>query len=151
MPSLRLPSRSEAELAGLVVIVFLAALFLNERGKVATRDAIIAARPAVEERTHIVRVEAPAKVITKYLEGKVVERTIERGERRTETGSERSERPACPAERRAPTRYIGVALAPDAWQKPRVSGGLTFAERLDLGAYYDSRYSATGVETRYRW
>lgn len=149
--SLRLPSRSELELAGLVVIALLLALFLNERRKVAMRDAIIAARPAVEERVQLVRTEAPARVVTKYLEGKVVERVIERGERRTETVKEHSERPACPAERRAPTRYVGVALAPDAWQKPRISGGLTFADRVDLGGYYDSRYSALGVETRYRW
>lgn len=151
LPPLRLPSRSELELAGVVALALLCALFMNERRKVAVRDAIIAARPAVEDRVQLVRVEAPVKVVTKYLEGKVVERVIERGERRTETVKEHSERPVCLPERRAPTRYVGVALAPDAWQKPRISGGLTFADRLDVGGYFDSHYSALGLESRYRF
>lgn len=148
---LRLPSRFELELAGLAALIFLAAAYLRERQKVAARDAIIAARPATEEEVREIRVEGPVRVVEKIVAGEVVERETMREVVRVERDSSRSETPACPPAPRPKTRYAGLAAAPDAWRRPRVSAGLTLADRLDLGAYYDSRYAAFGLETRVRW
>jgi hypothetical protein len=162
---LRLPSRNEAALIGLALLVLLFASWLRRGEKIASLEALLAAKPLVEssrkeEKAKDVK-RGPSKTTTKTTfdpnTGKklAVEKVKESGASEEHTASKseeaRKETPICPQPHHAPTRYIGVAAGLDEWKKPRISGGLTFAERLDVGAYYDSRYSAAGAESRYRW
>lgn len=54
-----------------------------------------------------------------------------------------------------PTRYVGASLTPLDWQHPRISAGVTYGGRLDLGVYWDTARrlndGALGAETRYRF
>lgn len=85
-----------------------------------------------------------------------VERETLEGAQESHASSSRHEKPVGP-EPAAKTLYAGVALGPLAYQKPRFSAGVTLADRLDLGGYWDSRRAlndgAVGVETRlrFRW
>lgn len=162
LPRLRLPSRSELEIFGLFVLVFFAAAYLREREKVATRDALLAARPALEEHRAIKEEKGPSVTTRKFgpppaptpacprPQPVLLEETISEGPSKREELVDRKETPMG-LPRAARTRYVGLSCSPDAWDRPRVSAGLTFMERLDAGAYFDSRYSAFGLETRYRF
>jgi hypothetical protein len=152
---LRLPSRSELELLGLVVIAGLLALYLNERGKVATRDAIIAARPAVDERREVKEEKGPTVTTRKYgpppaptpacpRPGPVLlEETVSQGPSKREESFARQETPlGLPAPRY--DRFVGVIFDPtmpgtqgNPLAPLRIRGvraGITIRRRVDAAA-----------------
>src|SRR3990172_1826875 len=96
---LRLPSRSEAELLGFAVFVLLFASWLRRGEAIKTRDTIIAAKPMIEDRIQLVRVEAPVRIIEKIVKSAdgscSIERTTDRGTVTTKTESERKETSVC--------------------------------------------------------
>lgn len=124
---LRLPSRGEVELAGVVVIVGLLAYTGRLRERVAARDAALAARPTVEERVQLVRVEAPVRVVEKIVRGAdgacSIERTTERGAVTTTTDSARKETPACLPAAAVKTWALGGGL--DLRRRDRGNVGLS--------------------------
>lgn len=115
-------------------------------------NATLAAKPKVEYSKQVVEkkvvVAGPERVVEKIREvpggERIVERTIYRDVVRTETGTDtnvdRKEAPVgLPATRKS--RYVGLGLDPLAPEKPRLRAGLTFWDRLDLGAAYDTRFA----------
>ena len=87
---------------------------------------------------------------TKRLES---EETFEDAKGTFDSLEKKSEVPVfAPANKR---RYVGIAVNPLNHTRPRVSVGLNFFGRLDLGVYYDSQYKfdkgAFGLETRFRF
>lgn len=159
MPPLRLPNRNEAALIGLAVLALLFASWLRRGEKIAVLEAQLAAKPRVEFRDRVVEhkvvVKGPTHVVTVQAPDGTKTTTVDRAPETISSDKDRDtqrvETPICPAPYRAKTRYAGVALAPDAWDRPRLSLGLTFADRVDVGGYFDTRYSAFGLESRFRW
>lgn len=149
------------------VIALLSGLLLWATHVIGRQQAIIDAKPLVEDFKADARIEnvrrdpvtIKRRTETTKPDGtkKVVdsERIIGAVDSHLETKSESSHKETPIAPSRAPTRYVGAALTPLDWQHPRISGGLTFAGRLDLGAYWDTARRLTdgalGLETRYRW
>lgn len=139
--------------------------------KIGALKAALAARPAVDARTDSHTVKGPTltkEKIRRYTRppapdappnspGVAVEEIdreiLEGGEETTASRSLR-ETPVGP-EPAAKTGYIGLALDPFEYRKPRFSAGVTLADRLDLGGYWDSRRAlndgAVGVESRLRF
>lgn len=159
MPLLRLPNRNEAAIIGLALLALLLASWTRRGEKISALEAQLAAKPRVEFRDRVVEkkvvVKGPTHVVTVVAKDGSKTTTVDRaGETVTSDknrDTQRVETPICPAPYRAKTRYAGVALAPDAWDRPRLSLGLTFADRVDFGGYFDTRYSAFGLESRFRW
>ncbi len=116
--SLRLPTRSELELVGVVVLVFFVSAFLREREKVASRDAIIAAKPRVEFRDRIVEkrvvVKGPVHVVTVQARDGSKTITVDRSAETISTDKARdlarTETPVCPAPDRPRTWGFGGSL-----------------------------------------
>lgn len=140
-----MPRRLSLEIAGLAVIIGLAAW--NAR----LRQAINA-RPAVEVHTELktVRISGPVHVVKQIIEKPGAERivtvTMDRGETTTtrEKESDRSEKPACPS---SPKLYGGLGIdALDAWQKPYVTGGGFVAETVMLGATINPWRKSVGLQ-----
>lgn len=137
---LRLPTRGEAELLGLVAFVLLFASWQRRGEAIKTRDAIIAAKPMIEERVKEVRIEGPVRVVEKIVKSAdgacTIERTTERAEVRTERAAEHMERPVCPAPDRIKTWAVGGGL--NLRHRDRGSVGLSksFGD-LGLGLSHD--------------
>lgn len=149
------------------VIAILSGLLLWATHVIGKQQAALDARPLVEDFKADARVEdvrrdpvtIKRRTETTKPDGtkKVVdsERIIGAVASHTETKSESAhkETPVAPAF--VPTRYVGAALTPLDWQHPRISAGLTFHGRLDLGGYWDTARrlndGALGLESRYRW
>jgi len=127
LKSLRLPSRSEAELLGVVAFVLLFASWLRRGEAIKTRDAIIAAKPMVEERVREVKVEGPVRVVEKIVKGAdgscSIERTTDRGEVTTSREADRKETPICLPTPAGKTWAIGGGL--DLRRRDRGTVGLS--------------------------
>lgn len=163
----RLPSRSELELVGLVVIAALCALYMSERRKVAERDAAIAARPAVDDRRAVREEKGPETIHRKFgpppaptpacprPEPVLLEETVSRGPSKREELVDRKETPAqLPA--RPKNRWALLTLDPGQSFTPRrLQGGISFLDSAPVspmvGASYDWRYHAGGLEVGARW
>lgn len=126
------------------------ALWLS-RHQVKDLQAALAARPTVEAHTQtkvetktvtkIVR--GPERVVTKYAEGKVVEKIVYRDpveltigkEQERETEASKTVTPSCGGEGADRWRFAGVMVDPTAPAKlVGLRGGVTLWRRLDLGA-----------------
>lgn len=160
LPSLRLPTRSEACVAGAALLILLFASWQRRGEKISALEAQLAAKPMVEERVKEVRVEGPVRVVEKFVVGPagacvLDERTTERGATTTTTEAEHEERPICAPEYSAHTRYAGLALDPLDARRPRLRAGVTLFDRLDLGGAYDTRFPPLGgalqAEAAYRF
>lgn len=131
-------------------------------------QAQLDARPLVTDHKVDARTEdyrrGPTKTVRKTVVApdgtKTTETTREVAaeERHTEAKTEtlHTETPIALPQAPARTRYVGLALNPFHYTRPRLSAGLTFWDgRLDAGAYWDSKLpwdnGAFGAETRYRF
>lgn len=137
------------------VILILVALFLyiaSLRRQLSEANAALAARPTVhleaEQQLKTVRVAGPERVDirTVYKDGQIVyvDRVLTRDPVTTTTVKDSEVRkdvtPSCPAPRHY-GRYLGIADGLPQEDKPRLRGGMTFGDRLDLGIAYDTRFS----------
>lgn len=157
MPQLRLPSRNEAALIALAIIVLLFVSWLRRGEKIATLEAALAAKPRVEFRDRIVEkkvtVRGPVQVVTVIAKDGTKTITANRaGETVTSDKArdlERTETPICPAPYQARTRY--VHLAGDAAGPYGGDIGLTLWDRWDVGVTGDWRRQAVGAQVGLRW
>jgi hypothetical protein len=131
------------------IAVALLAWGLRLGQKVAARDAIIAARPTVSERVRVER--GPVRIVrtTVYLPDgtKKIEQSRDIASEKRET--DHTEAPACPAPHVNKPRWahgIGDMGGPYA-----LNAGMTFWDRLDVGASYDWRHKAPGFVIGGRW
>lgn len=148
-----------------VVITLLAVLLyvLSLQRQLAAANAALAARPAVhleaEQQVHTVRVAGPVRVETKtvYVPGtkeiQYVDRIVETGSVTTTTQKDsevkKDVQPACVAPAAFPRRYVGTTL--DLGGPRAVRGGVTLWDHLDVGASYDWKYNAAGLEAAWRF
>lgn len=137
-----MPPRLSLELVALAVIIGLGAW--NAR----LRQAINA-RPAVEDKVQIVRVQGPSRVVVRYKDGQIVERERIVESVRYEKMAEHNEVPACPAPKRL---YGGLGIdSLDAWQKPYLRGGGIVAESFGVGGTLNPWAKRVGLEVAYHW
>lgn len=143
----------------LAALAFCLAYSKRQGESIATLRAALEAKPAVQERVvykdRVVfkRVEGPTRTETRTVIAPSGDRVIEKVvykdrvvvERDSEKAGEtaRVETPNCPPEKHLPTRYLGLGLDPLRYEKPRLRAGLTFWNRLDVGAAYDTRFAPT--------
>ena len=108
---LRLPTRGEAEIIGLVAFAMLFMSWQRRGEAIKTRDAIIAAKPLIEEHVREVRVEGPVRIVEKIVKQAdgacTIERVTERAEVTTSREAERKETPICLPPAVAKTWAIG--------------------------------------------
>jgi len=146
-------------------VIGLLSLLLLWAGKVITvQQTLLDAKPLVEEHKVDARTEDVRRGPVKKVKTTT---TLPDGTKTTTTTTDSGPveihkdvklevaRKETPVAVRVPTRYVGASLTPLDWQHPRISAGLTFHGRLDLGAYWDTARrlndGALGLESRYRW
>lgn len=143
---LRLPTRGEAELIGIIAFVLLFASWLRRGEAIKTRDAVIAAKPTIEERIVEKRIEGPVRVVEKIIKSAdgacSIERVTERGPVVIERAAEHTERPVCASTIAVKTWAVGGAL--DLQRRDRGSAGISksfgnisfgFSHDLGVGAH----------------
>lgn len=136
-----MPKRLSLELAGVAAILFLVALCARQQER-------LAARPRVEEKVQIVRVSGPSRVVTKYLDGKVVERVRTVESVRYEKVAERTETPVGPSFK---TRYAGLGIDGVRWQQPDLRAGMTVLGVVDVGGRVNPWRKSIGLEAAWRF
>lgn len=123
-------------------------------------------RPAVEFRDRVVEkrvvLRGPVRVVKEVVkapDGTETTRTVtDRSPETVTTDKDREkERTETPPQVASvnPYRYIGLALTPLDWKRPRVSAGFTLWRHVDAGAYWDTSRrlndGALGAEARARF
>ena len=146
----------------LVAVVLLAAVAKRQQETIAA----LRARPAVEFRDRVVEkrvvVRGPVRVVKEVVKApdgtETTRTTTDRaGETVTTDKDREKERTETPPQVAAavPYRYIGLALTPLDWKRPRISAGFALGRNLDAGAYWDSsrrlKDGALGAEARARF
>lgn len=141
------PERREKVLASAALA--LVALALHLAGRVRELEAVIAAKPRIEEKIVYKRIQGPTRTEVRTIERpggeRIVERIkyVERAEVSKDT--EHTETPvAAPFAKR--TRWIHGTIDPVLLAPRAASAGLTLWNRIDVGGGYDWRYKAIGVQ-----
>lgn len=145
-----LPETREGRLALTMVVVSL--LLLMRLVSVQTQ---LDAKPEIEDTKKVNKKKGPShtETFTKINPdgSKEIRKVKDEGPSETNSETTHKETPVV----RLPTRYVGVALSPLDYQRPRVSVGITVHGRLDLGGYWDTKRrlddGALGLEARYRF
>jgi hypothetical protein len=146
----------------LTTCAVLALMLAGAGARILALERAIAAKPKIEVRTvekvRTVKVAGPVKVVEKitYLpgNGRVVERTIERDEVKTETGrdvvAERKEEAACPAPRRVKSRHFVAEFGPSGGGVPfGLRGGMSFLDALPVSPLIEAGYRRDGQDRVY--
>lgn len=156
---LRLPNAFEFILALSVALLFFMALSARRGQRIATLEAVLAARPATEEQVRLVRVSGPiqwrTRIETKPGGEKIIERWRSAGPSEVREDRSHEETPACAPETPRKSRWASVTIAPGDIPKPysihRAAAGITLWDRLDIGGSYDWRYNAAGIDVGVRF
>lgn len=168
LSKLRLPTRGELALAGACAVVLLLASWQRRGEKIAALEAQLAAKPAVDERREVKEEKGPTVTKRRYAppppaaagcpdpQPVLLEETVEEGPSRREELLAREETPVAPARTPAKPRWALLTLDPGQSFRPRrLQGGISFLEDARVtpmvGASYDWRYGAAGLEVGGRW
>lgn len=165
MPNLRLPSKGEAALIGLALVVFLFASWLRRGERIAVLEQALAAKPKVEFRDRVVEkkvvVKGSVRVVKVEAPDGTKTTTVDRAPETVTTDKDRdvarTETPVCPPPRRLPSRYAGVIMGADGYAGSWVKGargGINVLENWDLGGNVSREKSGAtvvGGDIIFRW
>ena len=130
-------------IALVAALLFFMALSMRRGEKIATLEAVIAARPRVEEKTKLVRVSGPTRWLTRTIEKPGGERVIEKiryvESSETRRESEHQETPACAPVAAPRWRYMGLEYAPLS-QRSAARMGLSRG-RFEISARHELPYA----------
>jgi len=121
----------------LVVVILLLAYVRHQRLQLKNAEILLAAKPKVEEKTRIVRVMGPVKIVERIREipggERIIERITERAAERHVEETERHEEPLRLQPPRLNRWLAGAGLYPFESGRPySLHAGYSFNNRIDL-------------------
>ena len=136
----------------LSMAVFLLCVYCYLQHVALKQNQLVYKNPAVFQKTRIVRVEGPVRIVTRVVEtpGRVERETVEeRGPISVTEDSSVAQIPVFPPAPRSDRWLAGIAINPFAYRDCRqlgVYGGYGFKNRLDLlGGYSDDKFVALAI------
>ena len=132
--------------------VFLLCVYCYLQHVALKQNQLIYRHPAIFQKTRVVRVEGPVRIVTRVVEtpGRVERETVEeRGPISVTEDSSVAQIPVFPPAPRSDRWLAGIAINPFAYQDSRkfgFYGGYGFKNRLDLlGGYSDDKFVALAI------
>lgn len=141
----RLP-RSYYTIAALSILLIAALIHIRKL------QGVIASRPTVQDRVITKTIQGPTKTevrtIVKPGGERIEERIVYVESKTTDRATEHSEAPAAV---KLKTRYIGLGINPQDYQRPTLRAGLTICGTYDIGGTFDTRRMIPGIEASWRF
>jgi hypothetical protein len=137
------------DVVAVVVIVALSLSLWRVQSQKHDLELVVASRPAIQDHKSKERKVGPKRTETTTTiapDGtKTIKKVQDVASEETKTEVAHSEVPAAIPVRPSRTRYLGLGVDPlDYARLPRLRGGVTLLERLDVGLAYDARRPLTG-------